>query len=312
MKKLLAVLLALCVIGGAAFAQAKVAVGIDGTVTLIDQTLKGGIGYYNNSYVNGLAFSGSDADGIKGLSISLNGALVAKTAPAVANYKGYWNFFDKKVKLSIGDFSMNDYRGYSIYADENNGKLGGGQVQQFLVQIYPATGLNIGVQLPYSMTSTEVATIAKKAAFGLQYAIDKVGQARAFVNLNALKPVIGASFDYTGTENAEALVWVKADIGSSVYTGDLSGKYKMDALEIQANGLFATDKSYGAKAKAVYTVNPNVAATLAGAFTSADGYDVSVDLSYDFLNGVSIDPTVGSKKGTSFYWSVPVYFSVSL
>lgn len=314
MKKLLVILLALVAIGSVAFAQAKLAVGIDGKVMLIDQTLMGATSYYNNTYVNGFSFSGSDADGIKGLSVSFTGGAewTKATAPTVANYKGYWNFFDKKVKVLVGDFNLTDYRGYSLYAGLNNGGLGGGTKQQFTVQAFPVDGLSFAVQLPYSTTSTAVVTLAKSAAFGASYKVPDVGQARAFVNLNALVPFVGASFDYTGTENLEVLVWGSYAKSSNTIVADLSTTYTQDKLWFALEGkvTFDTALTYVAYAECDYTLNDNATVWLCFASDSTAPYDISTTLDYNFGNGVKVQPTVGY-GADGLYWNVPVKFAVN-
>jgi len=314
MKKTLAILLALVAVGGFAFAQGKVVVGIDGITTLIDQTYDSTTAYCNNTSVNGLAFSAVDAANVKGASISFNESFNLN-ALTVANYKGYWNFFDNKAKVSIGNFSMSDYRGSSLYQGKNNGKLGGGQIEQVMLQAYPVAGLSIGVQLPYAQASKPVETILKTSAFGVSYAIDKVGSARAFVNLGIPTDTttVGASFEYTGTDKLDVLAWYKNVITSSMdNSADISATYSIDKLSLSAEGLmdYATALTYTVWGKAAYAVNDNIAPYAVVSYDSAKGIDVCGSVPYDFLNGVTLEGNLGY-GADGLYWSVPLYFSVS-
>jgi len=314
MKKTLAILLALVAIGGFAFAQGKVVVGIDGKTTLIDQTYDSATAYCNNSSVNGLAFSAVDAANVKGASISFNESFNLG-ALTVANYKGYWNFFDNKAKVSIGNFSMSDYR-TSALMSADNGKLGGGQIEQVMLQAYPVAGLSLGVQLPYAQTAKPVETILKTSAFGASYAIDKVGTAKAYVNLgleNVRAMTIGAGFDYTGTDKLEVVALYEGVKTTSLANkADISATYSMDKLSLAAEGLmnYTTDLTYTVMGEVAYAVNANIAPAVDVSFDSVTGIDVSGTVPYDFLNGVTLKGIIGY-TADALYWSVPLCFSVS-
>ena len=316
MKKLLAVLLALMVVGGFAFAQGKVAIGLDGKVTLIDQDLVGSTAYYNNTYVSGLSFSGTDADATKGVSISMLGAPVHGNALLVANYKGWWTFADKMLKLSIGDFSMSDYRTYALYTGAANSKLGGGQVEQVLLQAYPVAGLSIGLQVPYSTTAVNAGDLWTTPGIGMSYAIADVGTLKANANISYPTDtyVFAAGFDYTGVETLEVVAVYQGTYTTALSNWfNLSANYNLDKLALYAefDGSYDTAFAFTAYLSAGYTINDNLSASLDASMDDASVIDVSGTGTYAFGNGVSLNGTVGYNTDSGLYWSVPLKFTVN-
>ena len=306
MKKLLAVLLALAVVGGFAFAQGKVSVGLDGTYTLINQDIQGVATTYDNTYATAFKVTGTTAEGDKGLTLVFT--TPSATGPvSYTSYNAWFYMFNKAVKLNFGNYRDSGFRTVFSTGTFDFGREA--QQVQLGISVYPVAGLTVQADLAYSATATDVVDILTASNFMASYAIDKIGTVKAWALLGATN-AFGGAFQFTGVENLEADVAVNyaTNLDFAVYAtyalGAFTPYFEFDGT------LAGSTFSWEAYVEADYAINDNLSAEADFDYASSNAYAVSACAYWDFLNGVKI----GAKAkydGTDFTWSIPLKYSVA-
>jgi hypothetical protein len=208
MKKLLAILLALMVVGGALSAQIVVNGYDRATLTWTDDNA---VAWQNRVRLN-LSFTAADGSyGFWGRLQSSDG-----TAPSVSYGYGWALFADKKVKFTAGKLGNYDYSigtGYSDWALGNvvSDAYMFDATQGFLLQILPSDALSIGVSYIPS-TTLGLTGVGVEAA----YTIKDFGKFVVVTQLNSTieNSFASAAFQYNGTKGFD--VTVGAQYGSTI------------------------------------------------------------------------------------------------
>jgi len=312
MKKLLAVLLALAVVGGFAFAQGKVSVGLDGTYTLINQDIQGVAGYNGNTGATDLSIAGSDEKGTKGVDLHIGDAAVTAGAFAVDEFDAWFKMFNDVVTLKFGNWSNCDFETSGPFKYDF-GYLGASNKLE--VQVYPVAGLTVYADLAYTKNATDLVNILEDTDLYASYAIDKVGKVTAWALLDLVNDSneFGGAFKFTGVENLSATVSVdyatalNLGVWASYTVGAFTPKVEFDLV----------GTAWNAYAYCKYTANANISAAVTGYFDSTNAYFASASATYAFGNGVSIGASAKYADGydnatkNGFFWSIPLKFSVA-
>lgn len=301
MKKLFAVLLALLVVGGAAFAQDAPALKLSGAIygglvySYTDATDTNAVQWsrwYNGSLdALRVRVNGSYTNGNAGIAFRLQ-TNNPSTAPTYARAYGWAKFFDGMLKVNVG--KLGDYT-WATVGDNGYGNFDGAFGMQF--QVMPIDGLNLGAFIPVAIPSTvTLGDTFKDIAIGAAYTLEGVADFQAGFNMNVATDTNAAwfGFNVTAVENVTAILEASlTDLGNDV-TGatDLWWKfgYVMDALEVTlvaTQGLTAVTTD-----AAALGFTPGVAYTLDPVVVGAGFTYTLNDGNVDGTNTWSIDPYV--------------------
>lgn len=241
MKKAIALLLALALVGGAVFAQELKFSGY----------LDTGVAYFDDGVTDPVLGLWGDDSGQNtrfNLQAAVTNTNVGATARlraqgdvgATANATVFVNrafvwatMLDGKVKTVVG--KLGDYTWSSFGNDIGNFDT----LTGFQVQVMPIPGLNAGVFLPASSgTRALVEDAMKDIALGAEYKVEGIGAFRAGYNMSPLDDsnMAYVSAKITAVENLEIIVDVKLDkmgddVGGSTYLFE-EIDYTMDALNV--------------------------------------------------------------------------------
>lgn len=315
MKKLLALLLALSIVGAV---SAQVGGYFHGTVTIVDQDMKGKFAANDwgdtltfKASKDNMAFSATFANPLQGL-----WAFTQATTGTYAVSKDYlrdftasYTLFDKMAKVSVGKLRNGTYRMGSVDGNFYTDRISGFGL---LIDVMPMTGLSVGVNLPFSTTAMDMVDVLKKADLGLAYTIDGLGKIIAMANLDlvANSNVINAGFSLSAVENLSAIAVAKITAATTTTTAfNVGAAYTMDALTAGAEfeGTLATAFTFVVRGFADYTVNDNLTAGADVSYGTA--LDISAYGEYAFGGGLSAKVTAG--YADAVYYSVTCSYEVS-
>jgi hypothetical protein len=268
MKKLFAVLLALCVVGSA-FAQVTIN-GYNRTLASFDKDMSATLA--NRLRLNG-SFKGED--GTFGVGFRLQSDAFA--APATKLAWGWASLLDGKLKVTAGQFGYYDYQIGTGFSEWNLGNVQGGDLCQgdatkgMLFQVMPVEGLNIGVNY---IPGSDIDGADFKAGFS--YTIADVGKVVASTYL-ADDIMVGGAFQFTGVEGLEATVGGYYG-GNGFYYGYVAEQitvlgiinYSADALTVEVAPVYnVTDGKIYAEGFVSYKVSDALTAGVLGAYDQA-------------------------------------------
>lgn len=302
MKKLLAVLLALCVIAGFASAQITFS-GYDKAKATYASDV---VTYANDLWLSAAATSDDKNFALRAqFDISSTGA-----TPFTVSYAyGYAKFFDGMFKLTAGKLYNFDYYLGSNLSNNQTGNVSNGNLMfgykqnAILFQIYPVEGLSIAVLNKPTANYVDI----DDWKFDVSYDLANIGTFVAYFNpANDLAAsAAGFGFNLSAVENLTAQVGY---IGLASHTIWGIFGYTAGDLYAEVSGQYTIDASYYAEAGVEYTLANGMALR---AFGGYDG-DQSV-LGADYIVGGELNIPMG--KGeinlgvnyTADTLSVPVY-----
>jgi hypothetical protein len=310
MKKLLAVLLALCV-AGFAFAQVTTALTGSGTVTLVNEDTQGVFAPDGSGY-DTFTFSAADKDGKFGFAMT-DGDWTTDGLFTIRNWNAWYK--GQFTKVILGNNRNADFRGTLIDGMYANYIFGMDRItgQGVLIESTTLGALTLGVNLPVPLTATDTVDILKKADIGVKYAIDKVGTVYGLVNLNpAFSNYYEFAFKYTGVENLSAVVLYKGDIGNAATHYFAAGaNYAMDKLTVavEFDGQYATAFDGEIAADVSYLLTDALTASVRGMYDFGGTYDAYAKIAYDYGNNLGSFAKIGYDGG--LYYSLAVTYSIS-
>ncbi len=312
MKKAIVLLLALAVLGGAAFAQVKTSISFSGRVTLIDQDGNGVFAQDGNHY-DTLTFKATSEDGLFGFSIT-DENLFDGSYDNIRDWNAYYKIFDSKARVMVGNLRNGDFRvtlPYGRVTNRDTNRIGGYGV---LTTVYPVDGLSFGVNLPYNKTSEEVADTFQKADIGAKYVIADVGTAIALFDLNLVTDtnVLNLGFTLSSVENLTAVALYKGTFAASAtHAFGFGANYNLDALSLYAefSGTSAAAFIWDAFARAEYQILDNLGAGVEASFASDETYDVTADVTYNLVKGLDLGASIGFDGDLHF--DVGLYYAIS-
>jgi hypothetical protein len=312
MKKTLAILLALVVVGGAAFAQ----VTFNGYERTVVTAKESGVSVANRVRLN---MSFTDADGNFGFWGRLQNADTA--APTMKYAYGWVNLADKKVKLTAGILGNYDYTIGSGVSDLQLGNLASDNyvfdaTEGILAQFFPVEGLNIGVAYIPDGSWSGAADMAGWS-LDAKYAIKDIGNivVSSLTAAELKNSFVSGAFDFTGVKDLEAAVGYMYG-GTAMWHAEAAGTSSVYGLiDYSSNGIAAqVAPIYNLTASTVY-VEGYVGYT-AGAFTAnvIGAYDQSgANLGADAADAsYALDTTTGLVKTTAAKAAVPSTYLVGL
>ncbi len=282
MKKAIVLLLALVVLGGAVFAQAKVTGRVQGVATLNDA----GLTFADQVRLN---FSASTEDKNVGIaarlqtSTTLVAAHIAGAAGTAVNYSyayGYAKLFEGKFVVTAGKLYHFDYYLGGNMASENMGNTGNNVMwalgnKGMLLQVLPVEGLNIGLRiLPAGTLST--------GDFGLaaSYEIKDTATIVLTSDLNdtVADSALTLGANITAVKGLTAIVGYKGISEHGVFV--IAGYAISDAMyaEVGADLFLTPDFGYFAEASFDYSFDP-FTASVYGTYDGTDYY-VGAELNY--------------------------------
>lgn len=337
MKKLLAILLALVVVGGA-FAQVTTAISLSGQVTLYDQD---GVTTFarDGADYDVVTFKAADADGKYGFSISDNNFIDGIGVPRD------WNVWakGKYTKVILGNLRNGDFRTLLTEGDVGVGSTNRITNYGVLVESLPMGGLTLGVNIPSPEAGADFADVIKNVDIGAKYDLEGFGSFTALVqlsNADAINATLGTKYDrdgvaatttdvafdalflnfgvtYTGVENLTVngvFKFVKSENldASDIYFG-LGGYYTMDKLYAYAEfaGINRDEFTWDTSVAGVYTIMDPMTAKLNVTYNSDNDYGVYGTLGYDYGNGLSSEIALGYGSADDFTYSTSLYYSVA-
>jgi hypothetical protein len=312
MKKTLAILLALVVVGGAAFAQ----VTFNGYERTIATANADGVTFANRVRLN---MSFTDADGNFGFWGRLQNADTA--APTMKYAYGWVNLADKKVKLTAGILGNYDYTIGSGVSDLQLGNLASDNyvfdaTNGMLLQILPSEDLNIGVAYFPEASFSGAADLAGWS-LDAKYTIKDIGSVVvSSLTASELKnSFASAAFDFTGVKDLEvaagymyggtAMWHAEAAEKSSVY-GKID--YSVSGISLEVAPIYnLTDSELYTEGYIGYTAGA-VTINVIGAYDQAGTTlgTAASDASY------SLDTTTGTMKITAAKDAAPSTYFVGL
>lgn len=347
MKKLLAVLLALCVIGGFAFAQA-IGATASGGVTLIDEDLNSTFARNGSGY-DVLSLKGTDKDGKWGFTANLDNFLntyaaaaltytdsngnkkydvgepiTGVTSPTTA-FTGFrdWNAWFKTpyVKFIVGKIRNGDFRqtlpsGWiGNYAATS--RFFGGVAYGLVVESTTLGSVTVGLGLPVPEAGATLVSTLENADIGFKYA-DKTLTAKAQIELglDSSTNIVNLGAAYTGVENLNLVGLTKLTFASaSSYAFALGGYYTMDKLNVglELEGKYTTAFAYDACLDTSYAVNDAITADLRVMYYSTNTVDAFLAGTYDFGNGCDFYAQVGydTTPDEGLYYGLTFEYSIS-
>lgn len=316
MKKAIVLLLALAMVGGAAFAQSKVSVSLDGSVTIFDQDFNSVLKPSGNGY-DTVTIKGASEDGTYGFSITdqniLDGAF--PDAASIRDWNVYYKLFDGLARVTFGKLRNGDVR-LTLPNWEVDGLGGTDRIsgEGVLFNVYPMDGLTVAYNLPVATTAATIGNVFQASDIGVKYDITDLGTAILLVNLNipASSNVINAGFKFTAVENLTATVLYKGTLATaSTHAFAVGGSYKLDALSagLEFAGAYGTAFTWDLAALGKYQITDEIYAGALFKFNSASAYDGSAYAAYDFGNGLQTKLSAGYNG--ALYYNMKLLYSVS-
>jgi len=303
MKKLLAILLALVVVGGA-FAQVTTAISASGAVQFVDQGgwasfNKDGLGY------NTLTFKGSDADGKWGFSVTDEDFITSafEIRDWSAWYKGDFT------KVIVGQIRNADIR--LLGATGGNAANFAGTQRFFgvagtgagkygmIVESTTLGALTLGLGLPILETKAQIADVACKTEIGAAYTIENVGKFIVLVRpdlVTTTNVVTNVGFTYTGMEGLTATVIGRYDIkAADDFRFNVGADYGKDKITggFEFSAVSAAEFDWDVYAYGGYQVLDPLAATLEATYASDESYSVNLNVEWDHGNGMTCGADIG-------------------
>lgn len=318
MKKLLAILLALAVIGGAAFAQITVAATASGGVQLIDQDTsakfaRDGSGYdvltfkaakdktsftanldnFLNGYTAGSAIYAADntvdtdaaTAGVQGDADTDLDVVGYTNASSPFSAFRDWNFTTSNEwgKFIVGKTRNADFRSsmaYGYYAEVGaTRRFFGGGVYGAIFETTGLGALTLGLGLPIPEAGADTIDTVEKTNVGVKYAIDGVGTIKALAELNFTS---GGKSRFAASADITAVENLAANV---YFMFDTNG----NGLYVAGNAYYTMDK-LAVNLEAEYLSNwggvdgPTVG--LKAIYTLADPLSVFAKFGYDIDGGI--------------------------
>lgn len=311
MKKAIVLLLALAVLGGAAFAQVKTSISFSGGVTLVDQD-GNGVFAHDGAGSDVLTFKGTSEDGLFGFSITDEN--IFDGFDAIRDWNAYYKLFDSKARVMVGNLLNADFRVTVPYGGVTNRATNRITGYGVLTTVYPVDGLSFGVNLPYNTAGEEVADTFQKADLGAKYVIADVGTAIALFDLNLVTDtnVLNLGFTFSGVENLTAVALYKGTFAASAtHAFGFGANYNLDALSLYAefSGTSAAAFTWDAFARAEYQILDNLGSGVKASFASDETYDVTADVTYNLVKGLDLGASIGFDGDVHF--DVGLYYAIS-
>jgi hypothetical protein len=297
MKKLFAVLLALCVAAGA-FAQ--VAIGASGSVIVVDQDGQAKFARDGSGY-DLLSIKGADKDGKWGYTAVVDNfdkaGFLAYTATADAdlfrNWDAWYKIGDAKVilgKTRNGDIRLAAPNGWIGNYGSTSRFFGGGKYG--VIAEYKIDAITVALGLPINETAADTVDVLKKAEIGAKYSNDSItGIGLVRLNLVDSSNEINFGVEYKGVENLDAYALGKATLASSTTVQFMvGGTYTMDKLVagVEFEGKNTTSLVWDVAARGDYTVNDNITAIVEFDYYSDSTYLGYAKGVYDFGNNLNV------------------------
>lgn len=307
MKKLLAVLLALVIVGGA-FAQdadpvltfgqyADVSATIDD-----DQTFDYDV--YNETYLT-----------YKAGNMGFNATVVsgADFFATPRNYSVWYSMFDGMAKIYAGDLRETGSARLTSYIDGNgfSTRLANADKTGLMLALMPVKGLTVSAFVP--VDGVAMADELKLANFGFAYGLEGLATFVASYRQANKEFAIGA--DIKALEGITLKAGFKMITDGDNYIYLTAGKMITDAIKVglDADIVLATELGYGAELLVSYAMEPYTFALEASfdngdAWYQADGLNFNPYVQWDFDAG---DIIVGVNYNTGdSSWSVPIEFEL--
>lgn len=283
MKKAIVLLLALVVLGGAVFAQAKVTGRVQGVTTLS----AAGLSFADNVRFN---FTGATDDKNVGFAVRLNtsstlvAAIAAGAAGSAVNYSyayGYAKLFEGKFVVTAGKLYNFDYYMSGNMASESTSTYDTGAYQFYatkgvLLQVLPTEGLNIGLGiLPEGTIS------AGDIAFGATYEIKDTATIVLAGDLNdtVADSMLTLGANISAVENLTAILAYKGLSTHGVFVALGYAISEAMYAEVDADLTFSGGFGYGVEGEFDYSFDP-FTASVYGGYNGTD-YNVGAELNYN-------------------------------
>lgn len=308
MKKTLAILLALAVVGGAAFAQVTVALGASGGVKIVDQ-----------DYQAGFARDGAGSD------VLTFKAAKDKTSFAfnVDDYDSYadgtganflirdWNYTTANdyVKVIVGKTRNADFRsamgyGWATSVGATRRFFGGG-VYGIIAETQSLGPLTLGLGLPVPEAGADTSDVLKQTNIGASYAIADIGTVKALGELDlrdGKSSRVAGSFELSAVKDLAATVYVQSIFSDTpqIFVG-ANAYYTMGKLWLGAEAEYVKDwvtttgtlNGFDVAGKVSYTVLDNLTAWAKGGLKVDESTFVYGGVDYDFVPGLTAEAEVG-------------------
>jgi len=308
MKKAIVLLLALAVLGGAAFAQVNTGVYLHGKVTVVDQAGEG-VFDTNNWFADTLTFKASNDT--MGFAMTYYNVFEANlTQPR--DWNAYYTISDM-IKVSVGNLRNATYRMGGVYGAFSTSRITG---YGLLSEVTPIDGLKIGINLPFGTTAAETVEVLQSTDIGISYAIADLGKVIFLANLDLVNESnqINFGFNFNSVENLTAIVnYVGTFAATAEHKFGAGVDYMLmdGALDVgvEFNGQYTDALAWQVYPYAAYTLNDNVSFGFDGYYDNDAVLDVSASAYYDFLNGLKPNLTVGYTD--ALYYNLGVTYEVS-
>lgn len=309
MKKILAVLLAFALVGGA-FAQVTTSVALDGVWTLVNQDLKAAGPYAGNTGATGLSLAAADEKATKGVDVSFGG--MATTGNVTFSSFDAWLKLNDMVTIKFGNFGNYDFETTGYYKTD----IGYfSQKNQLEAQISVA-GASIYLDVPIGTAAGLLVDALETSEIFASYKIDQVGTVKAWAQLGL---VTGGSNTFGGAFSLAAvdkLVFVvTGQYGSALTVGAWTQFTGVDNLRLRAE-FYMSGSAFRVYGGVKYTLDPAMYVSSTVSYFSNSNYSASFQFAYT-ISGLMIGPKVayGSTAATAtaaaLTWSVPLYYSVA-
>lgn len=312
MKKAIVLLLALVVLGGAAFAQATVAVSLSGGVTLIDENTEGVFAPDGNGY--DVITIKANKDGNFGFSAS-DQNLLDGSFDTLRDWNVYYKIFGGKAKVTFGNLRNGDIR--MLLPNWNTTLFGAtDRITGYgvLTNVYPMDGLTLAVNLPYGLTAEATGDVFQKIDLGAKYVIADVGTVIALANLNLVTEsnIVNFGFTYSGMENLTATALYKGTFATtSEHKFAVGADYTVDAISagLEFCGVYTDVLAWDLAAFGSYTISDTLSAGAMFLFDSESLYDASAYVDYDLGNGFVAELEAG--YNADVYYNATLYYAIA-
>jgi hypothetical protein len=318
MKKLLAVLLALCVIGGVAFAEdAKPALTFgaygDITATAIDNSSKTGYDVYTEAYFNYAAKNfGFSATAIGSAGTAGVTADTWDMFGALRNYSFYYTINDGMVKILAGRLRETGSVRLTSVIDGNGFSTRIANVATGVAVVAkPVTGLVVSAFVPFA--GNAVGTDYAKTNFGVAYLVPDVANIVGGYLLGSKELWVGADVkavkDLTlkvGYKNASSTNYIYATAGKAI---------DKLTVNLDADVVLASALGFGVQVQGEYAVSDALSAGAKVKFDNGDswyknkGVEVIPYAQFNFgASDIKVSFDYNQGKNT---WSLPVEFELN-
>jgi len=308
MKKTLAILLALVVVGGAAFAQVTVAAGASGTVYLVDQDGKASFARDGSGY-DVLTFKASKDKS----SFAFN----------VDNYDKYadgtgadflirdWNYTTANdfAKVIVGKVRNGDFRSAMAngwYANVGaTDRFFNGANYGIVAETQSLGALTLGLGLPIPEAGVVSTDMLKMTNVGASYAIANIGTVKALGELDlrdGKNSRVAGSFELSAVKDLSATLYavsVLADAPTLFVAG--SAYYTMGKLFVGAEAEYfnkfvtssATYDGFDVNGKIAYSVTDSLTGWAKGGLNVDKTTQVYAGIDYGFIPGLTATAQIG-------------------